>query len=236
MQAATQQTPAPQAPAAPLPAPPTITTVGPDGVTQTITVPATKEEAANLLSQRQELSEQLISATSRRRELSEEISLAPAGASRTGLEERVRVLDQRIIQLESDIASTGRQLAATPKQLISEAGQEGYPSGGGDDFEEGFFAGGFTALGFVLVYTLFRRWRRRRKGPAPAKTVVTESSGRLERLEQGMEAIAIEIERVSEGQRFVTRLLSEAHDRTPAARPQRELAPIESDAGSKGAL
>jgi len=33
----------------------------------------------------------------------------------------------------------------------------------------------------------------------------------LERLEQGMEAIAIEIERVAEGQRFVTRLLSEGH-------------------------
>jgi hypothetical protein len=32
---------------------------------------------------------------------------------------------------------------------------------------------------------------------------------RLERIEQGMDAIAIEVERVSEGQRFVTRLLSE---------------------------
>ena len=38
---------------------------------------------------------------------------------------------------------------------------------------------------------------------------MTESNQRLERLEHGMEAIAIEIERVSEGQRFVTRLLSE---------------------------
>jgi hypothetical protein len=37
-----------------------------------------------------------------------------------------------------------------------------------------------------------------------------ENAQRLERLEQGMEAIAIEIERVSEGQRFVTKLLSEA--------------------------
>jgi hypothetical protein len=188
----------------------------------------------DLLSQRAELSDQLVSAAGRRRELSEEISLAPAGASRTGLEERVRVLDQRIIQLESDIAATGRQLAATPKQLITEAGQEGYPQqSGGDDFEGGFFVGGLTVLGFVAVYAIFRRWRRRRKGPAPAKTELPESSGRLERLEQGMEAIAIEIERVSEGQRFVTRLLSEAHDRAPAARAQRELAPVESDGGSK---
>jgi hypothetical protein len=37
-----------------------------------------------------------------------------------------------------------------------------------------------------------------------------ESAGRLERIEQAVEAMAIEIERVSEGQRFVTKLLSEA--------------------------
>jgi hypothetical protein len=37
-----------------------------------------------------------------------------------------------------------------------------------------------------------------------------DDSGRLQRLEHGMEAIAIEVERISEGQRFVTKLLSES--------------------------
>jgi hypothetical protein len=37
-------------------------------------------------------------------------------------------------------------------------------------------------------------------------------SPRLARLEQGMDAIAIEIERISEGQRFVTKLMSESRD------------------------
>jgi hypothetical protein len=36
-----------------------------------------------------------------------------------------------------------------------------------------------------------------------------------------MDAIAIEIERVSEGQRFVTRLLSEAHSAPALPAPQR---------------
>ena len=49
-----------------------------------------------------------------------------------------------------------------------------------------------------------------------------ESSQRLERLEQGMDAIAIEIERVSEGQRFVTKLLSEASPLNG-----RQIAPVE---------
>ena len=36
-----------------------------------------------------------------------------------------------------------------------------------------------------------------------------ETSARIERIEQAVDAIAIEIERISEGQRFTTRLLSE---------------------------
>ncbi len=42
-----------------------------------------------------------------------------------------------------------------------------------------------------------------------APAIAGDSSQRLERIEQAMDAIAIEVERVSEGQRFVTRLLSE---------------------------
>ena len=44
---------------------------------------------------------------------------------------------------------------------------------------------------------------------------------RLERIEQGIEAIAIEVERVSEGQRFTTRLMSELRA-LPAANPMNE--------------
>ena len=43
---------------------------------------------------------------------------------------------------------------------------------------------------------------------------------RLERIERAVEAVAIEVERISEGQRFVTRLLSE-RERAPAALPPR---------------
>ena len=53
-------------------------------------------------------------------------------------------------------------------------------------------------------------WLRATKRSAPQAQLSGESAQRLERLEQGMEAIAIEIERVAEGQRFVTRILSES--------------------------
>ncbi len=58
-----------------------------------------------------------------------------------------------------------------------------------------------------------RLWRR---GSAPdTRTTDPMLTPRLDRLEQAVDAIAIEIERVSEGQRFVTKILSER----PAAMP-----------------
>jgi len=41
------------------------------------------------------------------------------------------------------------------------------------------------------------------------KDVPSETSARLERIEQGLDAIAIEVERISEAQRFTTKLLAE---------------------------
>ena len=43
-----------------------------------------------------------------------------------------------------------------------------------------------------------------------------ELQGRLERMEQAIDSIAVEVERISEGQRFTTKLL----ERAPAGRPQ----------------
>ena len=52
-----------------------------------------------------------------------------------------------------------------------------------------------------------RLWRRGAKSDAPAHDPMI--APRLDRLEHAVDAIAIEIERVSEGQRFVTKILAE---------------------------
>lgn len=205
MQASTPSQPsaAPQAP----PAPVAITTVGPDGKPQTITIPRTDREVEALLARRSQLSDQLRSASGRRNELSEQIRIAPDGVSRTGLEERIKVLDQRILQLETDLAAVGSQLASAPGDMVSFA--ETRRANSDEGWEEGFaFGGGFAFLGALIVYFFMRRrWRRR--GAARRDQLPAESASRLERLEHGMEAIAVEIERISEGQRFVTKLLAE---------------------------
>ena len=76
----------------------------------------------------------------------------------------------------------------------------------------------------VVVFTLFvlcpialsisRYFWKRGSAPRHA-TASPENTQRLERMEQAIDSIAIEIERVSEGQRFVTRLLAESQ-RNPA--------------------
>jgi len=209
----TTQTEVVAVPAAPAPqAPATVTITGADGKTQTLQVPRTSAEVDAVVEQRRQLASQLESVTDRRQQLSGEIAAAPAGVARTGLEDRIRVLDQRIVQLESDLASTGRQLSAAPPGMVADA--EGFVNNrnqaNNGDFEEGMAAGSFFFALFVAVVYGWRRFRGRKAPKRQVTPLPTESGDRLERLERGMEAIAIEIERVSEGQRFVTKLLSES--------------------------
>jgi hypothetical protein len=71
------------------------------------------------------------------------------------------------------------------------------------------------ALGVPFVRALVRRWERQPLQP----TVPPEVTARLERIEQAVEAVAIEVERISEGQRFTTKLLSDrAGDAVPQSR------------------
>lgn len=62
-------------------------------------------------------------------------------------------------------------------------------------------------LGYPIIRALVRRFLDR---PAPAPQLTGDVSTRLERIEQAVDAIAIEVERVSEAQRFQTRLMTEA--------------------------
>ena len=204
---ATTVTPSP--PATPV-TPTSINITGADGALHTIPVPMTGREVAALRSQRGELSDQLVSASNRRHALSEELRSAPAGASRTGLEQRIEVLDKRIVQIESDIASTGQQLSNAPLAAI--ASSQNFDNRGDMPRNVMQISGVFIVFVlFPLVLTLSRfLWKRSTAPALPQQQLSGETSQRLERLEHGVDAIAIEIERVAEGQRFVTRLLSEA--------------------------
>ena len=195
---------------------PVISTTTADGKTIQIAVPQSETDIEALYARRADIRQQLSSLSERRRSLVQEIRSAPDGVARTGLETRVSLLDQNIIQYEKELSSISQRLDAAPAELLhdnpgeTEAARQ-YDSG----FEDGVGGGiGGTLFGVTLLY-LFMRWRGRKKRKSMPASAGNDSP-RLERLEQGMEAIAIEIERVSEGQRFVTKLLSESRDPIPA--------------------
>jgi hypothetical protein len=208
MQAPTQTSVTPSvAPKVPV----SVTTVGADGNAQTLTIPQGRADVREILAQREQMSEQLTSVSQRRTELAEELANTPEQAARVGLEDRLRLLDQRILQLETDLATTGRQLAATPSNLLATAEAENH-AGDEEEFAAGAAVSGFSvfAVMAILLVVLRRRWKR--GIPPRSNQLVSDTSQRMERLEHGMDAIAIEIERISEGQRFVTKLLSESRE------------------------
>ena len=67
-----------------------------------------------------------------------------------------------------------------------------------------------VSIGVPLVRALVRRVDQRGASPA----VPSDLAQRMERIEQAVDAIAIEVERISEGQRFTNKLMSE---RQPSA-------------------
>ena len=66
-----------------------------------------------------------------------------------------------------------------------------------------------TAVVLAIGVPVARAYSRRMDADARNPRIPDEVASRLERMEQALEAVAIEVERISEGQRFTTKLLSE---------------------------
>lgn len=77
-----------------------------------------------------------------------------------------------------------------------------------------------TIPAIVIVLRMWLAHKERMAGLTGPKENASLLDARLERVEQTVESIAIEMERVSEGQRFVTKLLSERAREASAALPR----------------
>ena len=209
-----QASPAPQAPAAPG-HPVVVVRDAPGAGTFTIATPMTARELSVIRAQRKELSDQLESVDGRRSKLLTQLKRTSDLTAVKGLEDRLAILDRRQVQLESDLAQTGQQLSGVPAGLLASVGSPPVIAGLGSgqvvaiSIISIIFILGPLAIGFAKM--LFRSASR----PGVPPQALTETAQRLERLEGAVDSIAIEIERISEGQRFVTKLLSEGQ-RAPA--------------------
>jgi len=188
------------------------------GANITIPIPMSRAQIRALLSRRDELGNQLGSAQGRRASLAHQLQ-SPSVVDRAGLEAQVKFLDARILNIESDIAENGTALASIPASL-RQSTQQRPPFGN-------TVPGVVSDLTGLLVVALLvpfafiwarRVWRRDSARPVfvpPPRW--EEGLDRMQRLETALDAIAIEVERVSEGQRFITRVLAEPGDSVPAA-------------------
>lgn len=199
--------PSTPAPGGPAPTPAPTSDVGVISV-----LPRTAAELAALRAQRSELSSQLNSAARRREELVGDLDGA-TGANRAGIESRIRLLDERILQIEADIASTGKLLATARGQATLQPP----PPPARPDMREEIV---IPVMGMLSVFVFFpiaiayaRSIWRRGGAQKVESTLERDNAERLARLESAVDSIAIEMERVSEGQRFVTRLLAETQGR-----------------------
>jgi DNA repair exonuclease SbcCD ATPase subunit len=161
--------------------------------------------------QHRELRNQLERAEDRREEIQNELNSGQnqSPADRAGLEARLKDTDARIASLDQEIAAADQRVATAaavpgatiepPRPIIQRNGPP----------EEAWFLGGmfiFLVMMPIAIAQARRLWRR----PAAASNEMpAELTDRLNRLEQAVDAVAVELERVGEGQRYVTRVFTE---------------------------
>ena len=166
-----------------------------------------------LANRRSTLSEQLNSATGRRDQLAQELRRAVDGADKAGIEARLKTLDDRIVNLEKQIAENGRLLEAAALMGVPQSTPRvRAPEPTVGPFTQKQATGlGFATIFFVLMpmalATTRLAWRRASRPSAPPGW--SQAAPRLETLEQAVDTIAVEMERVSESQRYLTKVLTE---------------------------
>lgn len=179
---------------------------------QSISIPAprTAADIDALRARREELSNQLQSVDSRRSKLISQLKQTGDPTAIKGLQDRLALLDQRQLQLETDIQVTGQQLTSPSAGTIASTAAPAVFLGLGQKEIMTLSVLSIVLIWFPLAFAAARvLWKRSNK-PGLPPGAFTETAQRLERLEGSVDAIALEIERISEGQRFVTKLLSES--------------------------
>lgn len=182
------------------------------------------------LAQRRELRDQLETLQDRRSELSNQLQDPMVnGANRTGIEGHIAEIDARITVLDQQIAAADAQVAqaaAIPGAVVPDPPyvRQGPP-------EEVFVLSGIFIVVVLFPLTIAYARRLWRRGAVAVSAIPHELMDRLTRLDQAVDSIAVEVERIGEGQRFVTRVLAE-RPMEPVAIPPRASQPAE-DRGSR---
>ena len=169
--------------------------------------PRTADEFRALQEKRSDVSDQLVSAQNRRNSLANQLKTADPSA-RTGIEARLKVLDDRLVFLENELAVTGQQISNTPMAVRASTQ---VPRRIADKIADDIVPITAILSVFVLaplaVAAMRLIWKR---ASAPARPAIDADTDRkLDQMMQAIDTIAIEVERISESQRFLTKVVNE---------------------------
>lgn len=172
-----------------------------------------------LRDQRDILGDQLRQLTNERDDISRELANpSTPSAVKPGLEKRLTQVDARIAGLDQQIAQSDAavaQAAGVPGATV----QPPRPPQTGPDPD---MVAGLTfvvVLVFAIPISIAYARRIWRKSARTEVTLPPEMAQRMESLERGVEAIALEVERIGEGQRFLTQAMADRVSLPAGGRP-----------------
>jgi hypothetical protein len=125
---------------------------------------------------------------------------------RVGLEKRVVELDGRISDVEKQVAAADADVARAAAVPGATLEPPRTPRSGPPE-ELYILSGIFMVIVFLPLSIAFARriWRR---SAALTVRLTNELTERMNAIERAVDAVAVEVERIGEGQRFVTQLLA----------------------------
>ncbi|HET9453436.1 MAG TPA: hypothetical protein VFO66_04040 [Gemmatimonadaceae bacterium] len=189
----------------------------PDGRTITIGgrggAPSTPQAVEGLRAQRAELQAQVNQLRENRAELAATIERMGDSPGRPALQLRVAEVDQRILRLERQIDGINEQIASAP--AIAMTPVVTLPPGG--TFERALareivpITAMFTLFFLAPLAIAFARLMWKRGTAVAMRPALNEQAivARLESLQTSVDAMSLEVERISEGQRYLTKLNAE---------------------------
>jgi hypothetical protein len=181
---------------------------------------------------REVLQSQLESLQEMREEIADQLrEPMVSGSDKAGLSRRIEQLDQRIEALDVQVATVDAQMAraaASMPGLRISSRESGPPGRSGPPPEEFVVLGGLFILAVLLPLTIAYARRIWRRGAQAVSDFPREIAERLAKMDQNIDTVALEVERIGESQRYLTRVLAEQQSALPAGAakpvevPQRE--------------
>lgn len=170
--------------------------------------PAPSVVYQTLINQREVLGDQLNRLENQRGELNRELQRGQVqGASKVGIENRIMAVDKRIADLEKQISGVDGQISTAAAVPFAISSHENMPPQGPP--EEAFVLGGLFMIIVMLPLSIAMARRIWKKSTNAVAQIPSDLMARLARIEQAVDTSALEIERIGEGQRFITKLFSE---------------------------